>query len=279
MAIIRNLKRFFYKPFTNTIPINNTLLFADIQITNRKVLETIPNWVDDEAMKKSCFAYGMPKHIQQFINLPLSISPTYSDFICYFSHLLDGNVNYLEIGVSVGKNFFQVMNYLENARMTGFEIEEINPPLCNILSKGESQKWGNRPESVKKTPPSLTNYHFERTNNEIVYLSADVFDEVSWQKLQGQKFNLIFSDAFHDAKALRLEYEMMKKYDLLADKFLFFWDDLHFDMEDTFVEISQDLGKKYGFGKSNIFLFKTSGWIGDNESKHPIGLTSSINII
>jgi hypothetical protein len=278
MGIIRQIKRFFYTPYSALPPISNAAGFAAVLQKNRKTLEHVPNWLDETAMAASCFQYGVPELNQRFINEPLSMTPTYSDYIAYFSQQLKEPICYLEIGVSVGKNFFQMLNTFDNAELTGFEIEDINPPLRAVLKEKETKTWDKKPDSIKKSAPILSQYSFDKTGNKVTYLCADVFDEASWERLKGRKFNLLFSDAFHDAASLLHEYKMMQKYDLIADNFMFFWDDLHFDMEDAFVEIAQDLGKKRGFGKETTHLFKTSGWIGDNEPPHPIGLVTNISI-
>jgi hypothetical protein len=279
MGIIRKIKRFFYTPYSPMPPISNPLLLQSVVKKNRENLVQIPDWLDTQAMQRSCFEYGVPENNQRFINAPLSNDATYSDYIAYFSKQLKEPISYLEIGVSVGKNFFQILNALDNAELTGFEIEDINPPLEKVLAFQSVKLWEKKKDSIKKSEPTLTKYRFEANNNKVTYLCADVFDEASWERLAGRKFNVLFSDAFHDGASLLYEYKMMQKYDLIADNFMFFWDDLHFDMEDAFVEIAQDLGKKRGFGKEKIHFFKTSGWIGTNEPLHPIGLVTNIAII
>ncbi len=279
MGIIRQIKRFFYTPYSALPPISNPLRLAAIVQHNRKTLTLVPNWIDETAMQNSCFDYGVPAHNQRYINQPLSNAPTYSDYIGYFVQQLTAPIQYLEIGVSVGKNFFQLLHAFKDAQLTGFEIEDINPPLAQALTLQSSQTWEKQAESIKKTPPTMTQYHFAPTNNQVAYLCADVFDEASWERLRGQKFNVLFSDAFHDAASLHYEYQMLQKYDLIADQFMFFWDDLHFDMEDAFIKIAHDLGKKRGFGKEKIHLFKTSGWIGEHEPPHPIGMITNCNIV
>lgn len=278
MGIIRQIKRFFHTPYSALPSISDAQRLDAVIQHHRNVLKQIPNWLDAKAMKASCFQYGVPEYNQRFINAPLSKTPTYSDYIAYFSTQINAPINYLEIGVSVGKNFFQMMQSFENASLTGFEIEDMNPPLRAVLEQKSTETWEKKANSIKKSNPTLSQFTFDKKGHKVTYLCADVFDEASWERLAGRKFNVLFSDAFHDAASLFHEYKMMQKYDLIADDFMFFWDDLHFDMEDAFVEITKDLSKKRGFGKERIHLFKTSGWIGDNEPPHPIGLVTNILI-
>ena len=84
---------------------------------------------------------------------------------------------------------------------------------------------------------------FSYNDNYIQYLCGDVFDENSWGKLRGQKFNIIFSDAFHSPKGLKFEYEMLKKYQL---------------------------------SNSNIAINSYNGWLGQHEDKHLNGIIFKI---
>ena len=64
--------------------------------------------VDQAVMKSSHFGYGIPKHLYEgdkfLLNYPINDDLTYTDLICYFSKKIKG-IRYLELGVSVGKNF------------------------------------------------------------------------------------------------------------------------------------------------------------------------------
>jgi len=75
----------------------------------------------------------------------------------------------------------------------------------------------------------------------IYYLAGDIYDESCWSKLQGRKFNIIFSDALHIPDAPLYEFKMLKKYNLLADKFMIFWDDLNHGLERSFIHIFDEL--------------------------------------
>jgi len=90
----------------------------------------IADWWDEELLKNSFFQYGIVDEVKPLLNLPLGHSPTYSDLIVYCIKSLQSKVyypiEYLELGVSVGKNFFNVIEAVNNTRITGFEIEKIN---------------------------------------------------------------------------------------------------------------------------------------------------------
>ena len=64
--------------------------------------------------------------------------PTYSDLIVYTSSFLENrNINYLEIGVSVLKNFMQVNNQFNNSHLVAYDI---NPPTHKFLKLLKTRK-------------------------------------------------------------------------------------------------------------------------------------------
>ena len=73
---------------------------------NRKTLASVANWIELEHWNSppSIYNYGLPERVLHLINKPISHDVTEADLLCQFALDL-GNVNYLEIGVSVGKTF------------------------------------------------------------------------------------------------------------------------------------------------------------------------------
>jgi len=178
-----------------------------------------------------------------------------------------------ELGVSVGKNFLQITNSLYNSLLVGFDIEEINPNLEEHFKKKSFVEWETSTRSIKKSNSSLTEYIDENNSNIVKYLSGDILDENSWQKLNGHKFNLIFSDALHDPNALLFEFKMIQKYKLLNnDEFIIMWDDLGGEMTISFMKIWFELKRKYNLRKKNMFMINLRGWLGVNEAYHTYGV-------
>jgi hypothetical protein len=247
-------------------------LSAVIEI-NRKSLSLVDNWIDNAAMESSCFEYGIPKYIRNDINKPIGSSITYTDIMLYLSKKYFSHINYLEIGVSVGKNFFQLLNGQNKGRFTGFDIEEINPVLEQKLVFKNKEEWTTPGKSIKKTSSSIKQYSFREMD--VAYLSADVWDENSWAKLKGNKYNIIFSDALHTPEAILFEFEMLVKYDLLDDKFIIFWDDLIGKMRRSFYNIIKKYKKVYQI--EDIYLLQINGWIGEHEDPHSVGIISSFS--
>ncbi len=242
---------------------------------NRNTLRKVSQWIDEDVYQKSLFQYGLPETVRHLIDNPLGDEITYSDAMLYLSQFLKKKIEYLEIGVSVGKNFFQVMNFLKGSSMTGFDIEEINPVLERFLTLQEKSEWTTRSQSLKQSNSSLKQYEFSQNRNSVRYISGDVYDESCWQRLSGYKFNIIFSDALHSADALLYEWEMIKKYELLdADEFLMVWDDLGGEMERAFDQIWADVAKTYGLGSQDRLRVKLNGWIGLKQ--HQVGFISKL---
>jgi hypothetical protein len=238
---------------------------------NRHSLSLVENWIDDKAFKSSWFNYGVPDFIKDVINKPISGHLTYSDLMLFIAKKYLTRLNYLEIGVSVGKNFFQMMNGLQSARFTGFDIEEINPVIEKKLMLQHNIEWETPPKSIKKNKSSFKTYAFQ--NTEVNYLCADVWDTNSWARLKGNKFNLIFSDALHSPEAILFEFENLVKYELLDDKFVIVWDDLVGKMKKSFFKIIKKYNQIYKL--QDIYLLNINGWVGENENQHSVGLISN----
>jgi hypothetical protein len=251
---------------------------APVIKNNRQTLKNIPKWIDDDIYDNAIYFYGVPKRVKHILDSDVGNDLTYSDVMLYLSQKLKKKINYLEMGVSVGKNFYQVLNYLKNSQLVGFDIENINPVLEKLLTEGKTaEQWNTIEKSMKKDLSSKKTYKYPSNNNSVQYISGDVWDENSWKRLEGNKFNMIFSDAVHSPEALIFEHDMLKKYNLIDDEeFVILWDDLGDDMTKSFDIISNDLKKNYDLKKNNIMILPLSGWLGINEHKHEIGIIINI---
>jgi len=265
-------KNLFFKEvaYKSTIPFPPEALESHIR-TNRNSLKLVDNWIDEEAFTQSYFKYGVPDFIEAVINKPIGDAPTYTDLMTLIAEKYLGQVNYLEIGVSVGKNFFQLLNALENSRFTAFDIEEINPVLARQMTKGPRTEWNTPADSIKKNASSLSEFNFR--DKKVSYLSADVWDSNSWAKMEGNKFNLVFSDALHTPEAILFEFEMLVKYRLLDERFVIVWDDLVGKMQRSFFRIIRKYNEVYGI--RDIYLLDINGWVGQNEAPHTVGIISN----
>lgn len=253
-------------------------LFSDQELApvvqqNRNTLAQVPCWIRPADYEGSLFHYGLPPSVRHLIDRPISDDITYSDVLGGLAARIGAaRINYLELGVSVGKNFLQIARLLRESELTGFEIEEINPLLeARFADKEVCQRWPTLPASLKKQDSSLTTYRLD--TNRITYLCGDVFDEQSWTRLRGRKFNLIFSDAFHSPAALLREYEMLQKYELFDERgFAMIWDDLGGPLTPAFLRVARDMRARWKLGPGCTALSRYRGWLGQHESPHLIGV-------
>jgi hypothetical protein len=260
-------KKIVAKP---NVPFSAEELSGPVKI-NRQTLQLVDNWIDDKAFAVSFFNYGVPDFLKAVINQPIGDPVTYTDIILLIAKKYFEKVNYLEIGVSVGKNFFQLLRSLPHADLTGFDIEEINPVLERYLGFQEKREWPTPGKSIKKNPSSIKAY--TSGDKSVVYLSADVWDEGSWERLKGNKFNIVFSDALHTPAAILFEFEMLVKYRLLDERFVIVWDDLVGKMKNSFFKIIRKYNEIYQI--KDIYLLEINGWVGENEGPHSVGIISN----
>ena len=244
VLLINNLIRLFYK--------NNNSELRKIIKENRYILSKSPTFLTSTQYKEN--NYGIPGNIFRSLDKPINEFPTYSDMFIFFSKYLKKPVNYLEIGVSVLKNFVQINESLETSSLTGFDI---NPIAKN------------------------SNYIFEEKNkksNTLSYFQGDVLskkDTILFREKYKEKFNFVFSDALHEHDAVMSEYENIIKGNL-DDEFILYFDDLDFPgLEKTVNFIYSDLKKEYN--KLFFTTFYINGWVGQHEKLHKNGLVSTID--
>ncbi len=248
-------------------------LLAGIMKKNRASLAKVKTWIADCDYENSLFYYGVPRYAKPLLDDFIGEETTYSDIIAYFAAGLSSPVRYLEIGVSVGKNFFQMLNVLEGALLVGLEIEDINPVLERFLIKRGAGEWPTMPGSLRKSPSRLIEYEFAPNNNRVHYLAGDEYDENTWRRLKGSKFNLIFSDGVHSGGTLMTEWERIRELELLdADEFVMVWDDLNApDMQAAFDRVSAEMRNAFSIPAEGVGVGLCRGWIGAHEHPHAIG--------
>jgi hypothetical protein len=256
--------------------------FAKGYETNRKTLSEFPTWIDEAAMKASLWRYGVP--IEWEANCTdasdrtgvndIEYEITQSDLIAFLARGMQP-LSYLEIGVSVGKNFVQMCRQFPDANIVGLDVEEIYPILrswfdsCEITKEETAyqvETLAGKP--ARKSPSLATLQHKDRTAPAF-YLSADQFRDDTWAALKPNKFNLIFSDGVHSGPAVTTELEFLTRNDLIAtDRFAMVWDDLiGMEMQGAFLKNVRELALRYPRHKYG--LLKLHGTYG---MQRPIGV-------
>lgn len=239
-------------------------LFVDNLLTNRKTLESVDNFIEEKSYEASNDLYGLPRNKIKHINKKINNYPTYTDLLTFFPKALNlKKVKYVEIGVSVLKNFYQISNSVELATLYAFDINDINPSV--------SKKF----ELINKDQNTVS---FKYKSNEIYYFKGDVFkneDLINFSKLVG-KANIIFSDANHSPEGVLAEFDFLIK-NILDTSFIIYYDDLNKNIENAFENIVKDLSSKYPKIKAVSFLI--NGWLGQNEKMHRNGFITNTDFI
>jgi hypothetical protein len=267
---------------------------------NKNTLKSVEQWIkrEDYDIPNSIFNYGLPERIFHLIDTDISDDLTECDIICYFIYLFNKDslpINYIELGVSVGKTFYQICKYTKNNinieySINGLDLEKINPILKKLLFslKFDEFKETTVPINLYQTSGINRNTNlntilkWNNSKNNIMYYESDVFDIDIWKHMD-KKYNIIFSDAFHEPHALLIEYNNLKNNNLIdLNKFIYCFDDLednkNGNMWGSVISIYNDISNTTG---QKIFLkhYKVNGWIGNNESKHNFGIISSFDYI
>ena len=243
---------------------------------NRRTLAEISHWFDPASDAASQFGYGVPADSRALLDRPVGSQPTIPDLIVHLADYLGDRLNYLETGVSVGKNFCQLLRAGKLRTLTGFDIEEIHPNLSTRLTQGGREEWSPSPGSLKRPPSSLTKFTDHVSGNRVRYLAGDVFDEACWARLADRPFNFIFSDALHRPEGLMFEWKMIQKYNLLdRDEFVMIWDDLGGYMTLAFDRITEQAASIVG--PCLKLSFKMRGWMGTNEYPHEVGILAKLS--
>ena len=246
---------------------------AEVIRRNRAVVGQVNAWVIPDLIRNSIFRYGINPDAEGLLDLLLDDGCTHTDLLVYCGRRLAQPRKDLELGVSVGKTFWQVLNNCGPCECWGFDIEEMTPVLKSRLVEQAREEWPSPPGSIKKTASSLTRYLHRETGNPVTYLCADIFDEQAWARLAGQKFNLVLSDALHTASALEFEWAHLSQSGILhPDEVVIMWDDLNGEMKTWFLEKQAAIGRDLGVRLADVRTVFLNGWLGRREFPHRLGL-------
>ncbi|MCE0522939.1 MAG: hypothetical protein LV480_08510 [Methylacidiphilales bacterium] len=240
---------------------------------NRRALKEVDDWLPAGLLGGSVFRYGVNPDVEKLLNLPLDNECSLADLLAYFGRTLNEPLKYLELGVSVGKTFWQILNTCAPCECWAFDIEEINPVLKQRFVEQSRDEWSSPPDSMKKTASSITHFVHPSSGGKIHYICADIFDERAWQLLAGQGFNLILSDALHTPQALDFEWRQMTKLNIFSPKDVtIMWDDLDGRMKEWFHAKRPDIAGHLGVDVGNVGTLFLNGWLGRREFPHRLGL-------
>ena len=263
--------------------------------SNRGTLQSVESWITlaEWSSPPSIFNYGLPHYVFDLVDKPISNDPIETDHICQFGLEVSkatGRLNYLEIGVSVGKTFFTCASFfrknIDNVILMGIDIEKINPTLQRNLMKDcvstHATEFSNTPSStsVRQQPINIAtafNYATSASIQKVVYFEADEFSNI-WKEFT-DPFNLVFSDALHDPSALLHEFNQLKTLNLLDTKgFIYCFDDIEADpngkMRQAVHQIFDTIQKERIY--TSLQFMEVNGWLGQHEHKHHFAVIKSI---
>lgn len=240
---------------------------------NRQALKLVDDWLPAGLISGSVFRYGVNPEVEPVLNLPPDHHCTHTDLLAYFGRTSQQPLKYLELGVSVGKTLWQMLNTCVPAECWGFDIEEISPVLKSRLVEQSRREWSGPASSIKKTPSSISHFTHPATGNRVVYVCADIFDPQAWELLAGQNFNLILSDALHMPEALEFEWSQMVKMAIFnPEEITVMWDDLNGEMRDWFESKRGAMAAQLAVGATEVGTVYMNGWLGQREFPHRLGL-------
>lgn len=241
------LVKVFYKKNPNS-------KLEEIIAKNRIFLDSIDTFLAEDVYVLN--DYGIQMRIYKQLDNEISNLPTYSDFIIFLiNNVFNKSINYLEIGVSVLKNYLQINNGIQNSNLIAYDINKINPKFKDLES-------------------------FAVNKNKLSYFQGSVLNNKDAEKFKNKfpdKFDFIFSDALHTPDAIRSEYELIIKNSIAAN-FIIYYDDLDFvGLENEFLKIKSDISKSFN-QQIYFYTFLIYGWIGQYEKLHKNGIITNINI-
>jgi len=239
---------------------------------DREVLGRIENWVPPRLIEDSIFRYGVNPNVEKLLNSQLDSDCTHADLLAYFGRKMKGPCRYLELGVSVGKTLWQILNTCGPCDCWGFDIEELTPVLKQHFVQQSREEWPSPENSIKKAPSSISRFIHPDSGSKITYISADIFDARAWQLLANGRFNLVLSDALHTPEALDFEWQQMTTLNIFdPNEVVIMWDDLDGNMRDWFDRKSESIASHLHVGRERVGLHLVNGWLGNAEFPHRLG--------
>ena len=240
---------------------NRNKEFEEIIKQNRKYLKSI-----DSFLTKKQFLvndYGIPKDLYNHLDKPINIYPTYTDLLIFLSNYLKKDkLNYLEIGVSVMKNYLQIANQFTNSKIFGFDNNPINPNFVDIFDTTNTKFFNSTYKS-----------------NDLYYFCGDLLDQKDTKEFKSfanTSFDIIFSDALHTKEGVMSEYSNLIKGSL-SESFILYFDDLDFpDLKEAVIEIYNDLSLENK--NLNLYSFDIHGWVGQHEKFHTNGIITDLDL-
>jgi hypothetical protein len=235
---------------------------ARVYDSNRALLAKVSDWTDKAALDASLWRYGVPEIWERGeretgstrLN-EIEREITYTDLIAFLASQFD-DLRYLEIGVSVGKNFAQVRHSVPG-EYTALDVEAPNPPLLEAMGVDLMTGAPQATQTVETLSGVSREVQLVRhSGDNVTYIQGDQFDNKTWLAMKDRKFNFIFSDGVHSPRALRDELDHLfdaNLLDLRSPRFVMYWDDMvDQPMQAAFVECAKRLQEQFNGGSYGL---------------------------
>lgn len=232
--------------------------FKNIISKNRESLDYFGELINYKEYEE--IDYGIPSKNFKLIDKKINKTPSNLDLIIFLLGAVEKDtLNYLEIGVSVMKNFMLVDSFLEKSNLVAYDINPIvkkNNKKFQLLDKSSNRLFVSN-----------------ETNNTLYYFEGDVLnfrDTKEFNEKLSLNYDFVYSDALHTKEGILSEYQNLVKHNL-NDKFIIYYDDLDIKwdtqtVEKAVFEIFDEMKKKVQNLK--LFTFWINGWLGQNEKPH-----------
>ncbi len=232
--------------------------FKNIINKNRQSLDHFGELINYKEYEE--IDYGIPSKNFKLIDKQINKTPSNLDLIIFLLGLAKKDtLNYLEIGVSVMKNFMLVDSFLEKSNLVAYDLNPIvkkNNKKFQLLDKSSNRLFVSN-----------------ETNNTLYYFKGDVLnfkDTKEFNEMLNLNYDFVYSDALHTKEGVLSEYKNLVKHNL-NEKFILYYDDLDIKwdtqtVEKAVFEIFDELKTKVQNLK--LYTFWINGWLGQNEKPH-----------
>jgi hypothetical protein len=256
---------------------------------NRASLAKEPAWLpDDKLYSSSLYQYGVPGGYRKLMNQKIGNNAMISDLLGYLALSLPDPVSFFEIGVSTGKTTYQMMSLLPpSAVIGGIDMENINPPLANLLSNRQQvSTWTGKDGRRKGLRCGVDKYDTGKGQT-YYYVTADTSDELAWENLakEGVKFQLVYSDSGSDSNAIQREWGKMLKNKLGPcrgeDPWFIVFDDMNDDNSHPMnMEVLSMQTECQARSSTPIYIkfIAINGWVGELDGKHRVAVMANVDL-
>ena len=172
-------------------------LFADVYARNRELLRSVKQWVDPADLEHALWRYGVGPEwdfgsgaLGETSLNEVEPEVTYADLIGFIGKAMEP-LRYLEIGVSVGKNFLQIARQFPDAEVYGLDVEDLNPRIAKEFDRVETVWQSDREYEVATRAGGtakirLTHQKLHRKDGvPVTYIKGDQFSDDTWNSLKG----------------------------------------------------------------------------------------------